>query len=358
MRNSQNVVKQLVRKFDLIKYKPLERKFLLFRWGLLVVALAELIRFQGSFTGPFFVGFFIALLYNLFVSVCIFSKDTRAEKLILLSLVLDIPVYTLLMAGNVELLNMLFFSYFFFISFHGMRHGILGLIIAAAESVASLFITSFKISDLFVSVNIYMFSLLLLAFGFIIVFEVISLLNISQYQFRKAKNQAARDPLTGLPNRLLLEKSFQKAVSNYQRTGQPFSIVIFDIDNFKKINDQKGHVFGDKVLLVLARVLKTNARATDFICRYGGEEFLIIFYGCGLQDACLKADKIREEFALNSYFDKPLTVSAGVCLYQKGCSLTENIEIADKALYAAKTAGKNRVISGSRFGVDLFHKEA
>ncbi|TCX51629.1 GGDEF domain-containing protein [Dehalobacter sp. 14DCB1] len=349
----------MVRKFDSIKYKPLERKFLFFRWGLLVVALAELIRFQGSSTSLFFVGFFITLLYNLFVSICIFSKDTRAEKLILLSLVLDIPVYTLLMAGNVELLSMmLFFSYFFFVSFHGMRYGIPGLIIAATESVASLFITSFKILDLFISVNIYMFSLLLLAFGFIIVFEVISLLNISQYQFRKAKNQAARDPLTGLPNRLLLEKSFQKAVSNYQRTGQPFSIVIFDIDNFKKINDQKGHVFGDKVLLVLARVLKTNARATDFICRYGGEEFLIIFYGCGLQDACLKADKIREEFALNSYFDKPLTVSAGVCLYQKGCSLNENIEIADKALYAAKTAGKNRTISGSRFGVDLFHKEA
>jgi diguanylate cyclase (GGDEF)-like protein len=242
-------------------------------------------------------------------------------------------------------------SYFLFISYHSVKKGLWGLIVTITESLGSLTFITFRNFSApfasFVSLEFFLSRTLLLVIGTVIIHEIDSLLDITNLKFRKAEEQASKDPLTGLPNRLLLEQSFQRAVADYQNTRQAFSIAIFDIDNFKRVNDEKGHTFGDKVLLILASVLKTNARSNDFICRYGGEEFLIIFGGCGLEAAYVKADKIREEFAFYNFFDQPVTVSAGVSLYKEGCSMTENINIADEALYAAKAAGKNRVVMAS-----------
>lgn len=349
---------KLERKSDMIRFEPLEQKFLLLRWGLLVVVIVG--QMVGSFSRPavlFYIGSILVLLYNLAISVIVYGNNKHLKKFLLLTLYLDVPLYTLLLAGNTELFNILFYAYFLFVFFHAAKNSLRGLVVAAAESVLSLVITMPLSTDMTAAWDILFFRLLLLLAGFFIVQEINIMLNASQSQYMKAKAQAAEDPLTGLSNRLLLEVHYNKAIQFYKRTKQPFSIAIFDIDNFKNINDQKGHVYGDKVLQALARTLKANVRSYDFICRYGGEEFLIIFHACALTDACAKADKIRDQFAY-SFFDRPVTVSVGVSLYQEGYSMAENIDIADKALYAAKEAGKNRTMSSSHYDLKLIHKEA
>lgn len=339
------------RKSDLSRFKALERKFLILRWGLLCFVIVELRKHTGFSGDDFFRPILtnaVVLGYNFLISIMVFHRGQRMNKLLQLSLYLDIPVLTLLLAVSLSFSDILFFSYFLFISYHSVKKGLWGLIVTLTESLGSLaFITFGNFPVPFASLEVFLNRMLLLVIGTVIIYEINTLLDITHLKFRKAEEQASKDPLTGLPNRLLLEQSFQRAVANYQSTRQAFSIAIFDIDNFKRINDEKGHTFGDKVLLILASVLKTNARSNDFICRYGGEEFLIVFGGCSLEDAYLKSDKIREEFAFYNFFDNPVTVSAGVSLYKEGCSMTENINIADEALYAAKASGKNRVTLSS-----------
>ncbi|UWG95810.1 GGDEF domain-containing protein [Dehalobacter sp. DCM] len=343
-----------------MRYQPLERKFLLLRWGLIVIVIIGQV--SGTLIRPtalFTISSVIALFYSVFITINLYRTDKQSKKLSILTLFADIPVYTLLLAGNAELVNILFLTYLLFILLHTTKSSQRGLIIPTAESIISILVTLTLCMQIPYSWQTIALRLFLLVAGAMIIHEITILLNASQSRYIKAKAQAAEDPLTGLSNRLLLETHYNKAVQDFKKTKQPFSIALFDIDNFKIINDQKGHIYGDKVLKALARTLKANVRNNDFICRYGGEEFLIIFHACSLKDACVKADRIRDEFAY-SFFDRPVTMSAGVTLYQEGSSMAENIDIADKALYAAKEAGKNRTQSSdpNRYEHKLLHKEA
>jgi diguanylate cyclase len=147
------------------------------------------------------------------------------------------------------------------------------------------------------------------------------------------------DALTGVNNRRALEEQLASHLALLHRYQTPFSIVIFDIDHFKRINDEQGLSRGDALLTSVAKGLAESVRDTDVVTRYGGEEFVIIMPQTMLDGACIFANRLREiiEAAL------PLTVSGGVAAAADGDTVETLLARADAALYGAKAAGRNRV---------------
>jgi diguanylate cyclase (GGDEF)-like protein len=162
------------------------------------------------------------------------------------------------------------------------------------------------------------------------------------------QEQAVRDPLSGLYNRRYLDETLDRELVIAQRQGYPVSIVMGDLDNFKKLNDTYGHQAGDEVIKLLADFLRKNARSSDILCRFGGEEFLLVLPGIKLEAACERVNRWREEFATHQVsfgsFQLSATISFGVAAYpDHGKTAERLIAAADKALYRAKAKGRNRV---------------
>ncbi len=163
------------------------------------------------------------------------------------------------------------------------------------------------------------------------------------------RDQANRDPLTGLFNRRHLEEHLRRKLAQAQRKGAPLSVIMVDIDHFKQINDQYGHKTGDEFLKLLSNVLIKFTRSTDFPCRYGGEEFLVILGDAPLEIAAKRAEAMRSAFESAAVDFQGLnlkaTISLGVSAYPQHGNEAETLIIqADQAMYAAKTQGRNRVI--------------
>ena len=151
------------------------------------------------------------------------------------------------------------------------------------------------------------------------------------------------DGLTKLRNHRTLMDQLKVEIAIAKMNGGPLSIVFFDVDDFKKINDTKGHVVGDQVLIEIASLIKKNIRETDMAGRYGGEEFLIILPNTNLETAVNAAERIRQAiFSFSFVDDLKITISGGVSEYH-GEGLTELIHSADKKLYTAKKNGKNQI---------------
>ena len=140
-------------------------------------------------------------------------------------------------------------------------------------------------------------------------------------------------------------------INNYNRYGQVFSIIIMDIDFFKKFNDTYGHQSGDCVLKQVAAILKKNSRTSDVVCRYGGEEMTIILTNTNKKDAEITANKIcqavrNNKFTLANGEKVNVTISVGVATVgENGNTPQEIIEYSDKCLYKAKETGRNRVVA-------------
>ncbi len=158
------------------------------------------------------------------------------------------------------------------------------------------------------------------------------------------ETQATTDALTGIYNRVKFDRTLITEISKAERYSSPLSVIIFDIDHFKRVNDTYGHSAGDNVLKRLAKLVGANIRETDVFARWGGEEFVIQVPGVSLAQTAIFADKLRskiEEFD----FSEPerITVSFGVAAFQHGDNGTTLINRADKALYRAKENGRNQV---------------
>lgn len=164
------------------------------------------------------------------------------------------------------------------------------------------------------------------------------------------------DALTGLRNRNYFNQRLEEEMLAVQRYGRVLSLVLLDIDHFKKCNDKYGHLFGDNVLQSVAEVLKAVVREVDAPCRYGGEEFALILPETDVTSAILVADRLREatsklEFQCHSEHFQ-VTASFGVsstelCLFPSSLSSRQLIQTADEALYEAKERGRNRVARGA-----------
>jgi diguanylate cyclase (GGDEF)-like protein len=169
----------------------------------------------------------------------------------------------------------------------------------------------------------------------------------------KLRMQALRDPLTGLLNRRFLEEWISREAARTDESGQPFGVIMADLDHFKAINDLHGHEAGDRLLTNVADVLRRSLRDSDMPCRYGGEEFLILLTGVDLPTLTARAEAIRNSIAhvRVDYRGATLpgvTVSAGIALYPlHGATAADVVLAADTALYAAKHAGRNRTVTAT-----------
>jgi diguanylate cyclase len=165
-------------------------------------------------------------------------------------------------------------------------------------------------------------------------------------RIKQERNQAKVDPLTGIPNRLAYEERLEQEVARWKRFATPLVLVMWDIDLFKKVNDNFGHNAGDKVLRTIARVLESGIRETDFVARYGGEEFVQLMTGSSLEDCLPVAEKLREAIKNTGFHfrDQAITITAscGLAEFRDGDSVEQWFERADKALYKAKQEGRNR----------------
>ncbi|MBL8429402.1 MAG: diguanylate cyclase [Dechloromonas sp.] len=159
---------------------------------------------------------------------------------------------------------------------------------------------------------------------------------------------AVRDSLTGLYNRRYLDETLEREVSRARREGSPLSLVMLDIDYFKRVNDTYGHQVGDEALRMLATTLLADVRTEDVACRYGGEEFLILLPNMPLESAILRAEAWREAIEGLSIvlgnFRVSFTISLGVAAYpEHGKTPDDLTRCADQALYRAKHEGRNQV---------------
>ena len=170
-----------------------------------------------------------------------------------------------------------------------------------------------------------------------------------QSRLEAAQRRATRDPLTNLPNRLAFEEHLADEIARSHRYNTPLTLAIWDIDFFKNINDTYGHKSGDKALIVIAKLLSRNCREADFIARFGGEEFVMLFPETKVQDAIIVANKLRETIE-NSNFNAngerlSITLSCGLTEYIKEDNNESIFVRADSALYQAKQNGRNQCVA-------------
>jgi len=163
------------------------------------------------------------------------------------------------------------------------------------------------------------------------------------------REQAIRDSLTGCFNRRYLDETLERELWRARREGYPLAVVILDLDHFKQINDTYGHLAGDEVLRVLAERLRTDIRHEDVLCRYGGEEFVILMPRMPLSIAAERAERWRASIAAIRVrfgsFELRFTSSAGVAAYPDHARMPDDLmHCADLALYQAKENGRNRVV--------------
>jgi diguanylate cyclase len=167
-----------------------------------------------------------------------------------------------------------------------------------------------------------------------------------QEKVKKQHDIAMTDPLTGVFNRLAYEEHIETEYQRWKRYHEPLSLLVIDIDHFKRINDTFGHLAGDKALKALAMRLRQNVREVDIVARYGGEEFVVIMPNTDGEAAYKVAEKLRSAIASAGfhYRQKPvnITVSCGLASFREEDESDSVFQRADDALYGAKTAGRNR----------------
>jgi diguanylate cyclase (GGDEF)-like protein len=194
-----------------------------------------------------------------------------------------------------------------------------------------------------ISANVILSALLMMAFAHV-------------YEKTREQNEArllslaGTDPLTGLANRMKLNEGFQQLSALATRHNAPLTLVLFDLDLFKTINDVHGHSVGDDALRHVANFLQTNTRKTDLLARFGGEEFALLMVATDLEEGYGQIEALRKRLMITPFStakcDIQITLSAGLSTY--GCdgkSLNQLIAKADKRLYHAKENGRNQVIA-------------
>ena len=169
-------------------------------------------------------------------------------------------------------------------------------------------------------------------------------------EFEQAKAAALVDFLTGVANRKAFDGAIKGSAEEATSASEPLSLLMIDIDHFKRFNDEYGHIVGDEVLRLVAKKIKENVRGRDFVARYGGEEFAILLPGTQIGGARTVAENIRSSFSeaklkrvKTSEYLGTITISIGAAEFRPGESVESFVDRSDQALYAAKEAGRNRV---------------
>ena len=180
---------------------------------------------------------------------------------------------------------------------------------------------------------------------------------------KQLREQVMRDPLTGMYNRRFLDDALQAEVARAVREREPLSLMMLDIDHFKRVNDNHGHQAGDEVLKMLAGILRGEARRSDVACRYGGEEFVLLLPKMDIESARTRAERWRQLFAEMDVAveggNLKCTLSVGIAVFPAhGSSAEDLLRNGDRALYMAKALGRNRVVTYDPGGQDDMRKRA
>ncbi len=170
---------------------------------------------------------------------------------------------------------------------------------------------------------------------------------VNRFQSRLERT-ASYDPLTGAMNRLAFQAVADHSIREARRDGKPLSVVLFDIDHFKAVNDTLGHAAGDEALKSVARTCGQALRASDLLCRWGGEEFLVLLPGSGPDGGAFAAEKLRTAVSTAAVGpgNRTVTISSGTATIREGEDLSSLVQRADERLLEAKRAGRNRVVRG------------
>lgn len=178
-----------------------------------------------------------------------------------------------------------------------------------------------------------------------------------QHRLEQVRAESLIDPLTTLSNRKHFQNAITRLMSDAEKKGSPFSVVLTDIDHFKKFNDTYGHLTGDQVLRLVALALRNNLKGQDVAARYGGEEFAILLPRTGLKAAEIVANHIRTAVMSKELLRRStneslgrVTISLGVASWRAGDTVPTLLERADACLYAAKHAGRNCVVTEAQKG--------
>lgn len=173
------------------------------------------------------------------------------------------------------------------------------------------------------------------------------LLKATRYQLEHYEEKSVRDELTGLYNRRQLQTELERAKLQADTLTIPFSICLIDVDHFKEINDNNGHLAGDTILRNFAKLARNSIRDADIIGRYGGDEFMLILPDTDLKGAVMHAERLRVYAHFLDFqkilAQKHISLSIGVAQYRNGEKIDDLIARADVALYQAKQFGRNRV---------------
>jgi diguanylate cyclase len=177
-------------------------------------------------------------------------------------------------------------------------------------------------------------------------------INQLQENLEAVRNESLTDPLTGLANRKYFDQMFDQAVARSKANDEPLSLLLGDIDHFKKFNDSYGHLTGDQVLRLVATAVRQNVKGQDLAARYGGEEFAVILPNAALRQALTVADHIRRGVVLKELIKRStgeclgrITISIGVATLHEAEAAPALIERADACLYAAKRNGRNCIVA-------------
>ena len=180
-----------------------------------------------------------------------------------------------------------------------------------------------------------------------------------QEDLNAVRTESLTDPLTSLSNRKAFDNGLASAIAQAEQSGEPLSLLMTDIDHFKRFNDTYGHLTGDQVLRLVALAVKQNVKGADLAARYGGEEFGVILPATPLRSALTVAEHIRQAVMSKELVKRStgqnlgrITISVGVSTFRPGDTPSALIERADQCLYAAKRGGRNRVVCETDPDVD------
>lgn len=175
--------------------------------------------------------------------------------------------------------------------------------------------------------------------------ELVSINKLLNLQNKKFEDLAKTDHLTGLLNRIGIREPLYQGLKKWQESRRPFAFLLIDIDHFKRVNDVYGHDVGDEILKAVAKLLSENVRKTDFLARWGGEEFILVCPGTNLEQAYSVAEHLRIKLEeANLHPQTPITASFGVAAMTQA-DLDHLFKSADEALYEAKGLGRNCVVA-------------
>lgn len=294
----------------------------------------------------FFIGaVFVLFTFTAFANL-VFLKITLKHKIasgVLISLLCLSAIFSLLSGGvdNTGLLT-IFILPPILIFLRGAKTGGIILAVTTAILIIILFFVDPQPSfqtytiSMKIALVIYFFALSLFSFTHDLIREIST---------EKLEDAASHDPLTGLLNRREMFRYLYAENLRSIRYKRPFSLIMCDIDNFKRLNDLHGHQFGDSVLKIISVIFRSDTRVQEHICRWGGEEFVFLLPETGLSGTMVVAERLRkkifEEQFISGTEELTVTMSFGIGEYDTDLTIEENIDCVDKALYEAKHCGKN-----------------